>query len=998
MRRRSDHPAQAPTVAAAAINTKDVLPKQGSKVSKSSIATLLSVTLTLVILSLLQSKRSHMRRRDRDLSRSSTRRRTTKSKHQQDRCKSATSHPVLLPASSHSDTFLHMGRMAADAQLLSQSTARSSSHAVAAIRAEHAEPTQMKHSVPSHIDRDRQASPTRSLATSNFDLGPHSSDSRNQYSVNNVAWSLSDSDLPGKRAKVDFVTAWLQQQDTLAGNLEAFDVQVHGAWSESNDRIDQMEEQHRRERHSEFGFQSNPDSQRNQQTAINSGAQWEPRHEHHPSPYYGGAHRGSAYAAHHPPAERLSLVSWEEHRPSCLARSSQHSPMHPTHHYPSEQSHLYTTAWQDRDHDQLSDSLQSYDGIHHPSRTSVGQGHRRSLSLTHADPSPHWHEHQSQSTLSMSPAEQVRHEHHLRRQRAQMLHQQQRQHRYQQQLQYEIYRQDYQYRHGAPHRPNSYYHYEPQQHHNQYGHHHTHPATASLGRAHLRYDSMHRASKVRSVNDLAWERHYFYQLQQHQEEALAEQRRIEALRSKQEQVLQQQPRHRDSLHVPELDPVLRTSSLSRITSSSLSPRTAQALGLSRSKSASVASVRPQGSASTLSLSESGLKRSVVSDCKFLSAGRRLIKRQDAKAATSESARTSDTSSQREGATPLPTLMVHSQESTSSLSRRKTLKDFAPSIRSLARRCSSRFSSRPNSFAGSSSDPIVQFPEGKKAIENPIMRSGHSSPDSSDSAPRLRTVRPSTVVGLQQLTPATSTGHSSKYSSLDPSTFSSSTAPERIPIHRKVTLFRSKTVTLPRAHNVTTHTASAAQMPTTTTAAISSGSTIPVRTKSLNTGASGSLRLANGRGLDLDIVKSRTIANQDSVSASVHRLDDRLIVRGDSSSLSSITGDEDPQKLARHQVLTLLAMGRKNRVSAKTGQVLPHEPLPLPDSLLSSWTTTTTRDHQLSPLALETQDDDELPLQTNTAEAQPSGSEDPCERIAFMLVPKSRYEFQPLVAL
>ncbi|KAF9926997.1 hypothetical protein BGZ67_007799 [Mortierella alpina] len=582
----------------------------------------------------------------------------------------------------------------------------------------------------------------------------------------------------------------------------------------------------------------------------------------------------------------------------------------------------------------------------------------------------------------MSPAEQVRHEHHLRRQRAQMLHQQQRQHQYQQQLQYEIYRQDYRYHHEAAHHPSSYHHYESHQHYQQHHHQQRHPATASLGRAHSRHDferysSMHRSSKVRSVNDLAWERHYFYQLQHHREEALAEQRRIESLRFKQEQQPQQQPQHRDSLHVPELDPVLRTSSLSRITSSSLSPQTAQTLGLSRSKSTSVASVRPQSSASTLSPNEFGLRRSVVSDCRFLSAGRRLIKRQEAKAAPSRSARTSDTDSQREGVTPLPTLMVHSQESTSSLSRRKTLKDFAPSIRSLARRCSSRFSSRPSSFAGSSSDPIVQFPEGKMAIGSPSKRTGHISPVSSDSAPRSRTARPSTVVGFQQFETTTSTGLSSKHNSLDTSTFSSGTAPERIPIHRKVTLFRSKTTTLPRAHSATAHTASTAQ--TTSYTITADGNIAPTRAKSLSTRPSSSLRLANGRGLDLEIYQSKPSADQDAGSAFSHHVDTPLIAHMGraSSPLSNIADDEDPQKLARRQVLTLLAMGRKDRVSAKTGQVLPHTPLPLPDSLLSSWTATTTGEQRLSPLALETRDEDyELPLQTDAVEALQIGVEDP----------------------
>ncbi|KAF9278913.1 hypothetical protein BGZ68_008237 [Mortierella alpina] len=853
----------------------------------------------------------------------------------------------------------------------------------------------MKHCVPTQIYRDRQASPTRSLATPNFDLDPHSSDSRNQYSVNNVAWSLSDSDLPGKRAKVDFVTAWLQQQNMLAAPVETPDVQVHGSWSESNDRINQMEEQHRQERHAEFGFESNPDSQRNQQTAINSGAQWEPRHEHHPSPDYSGAHQGSAYVAHHQPTERFSLVSWEEYQPPHFARPSPYSAMHSVQHCPSEQSHLYTATWQGRDRGQLSNPLGSHDSTLHPSRTSLGQGHRRSLSLTDTDPYPHLQENQGQFLLTMSPAEQVRYEHHLRRQRVQMLHQQQREQRYQQQLQYEMYRQDYQPHAEAAHRPNSYDYYGPQQQFQQHHHHYRHPA--SLGRARSRqeierYSSMHRSSKVRSVNDLAWERHFFYQLQHHQEEALAEQRRIESLRMKQEQQQQQQqqPQYRDSLLVPEQDPVLRTSSLSRITSSSLSPRTAQALGLSRSKSVSVASVRPQSSASTLSPSESGLMRSVVSDCKFLSAGRRLIKRQEAKAAASASARTSDTDSQRESDAPLPTLMVHSQESTSSLGRRKTLKDFAPSIRSLARRCSSRFSSRPNSFAGCSSDPIVQFPEGKKATGNPNMRPGYISPDSSDTSPRTHLTSSGSIVDFQQPETATSLGHASKHNSLDSSTLSYGTGSERIPIHRKVTLFRSKTTTVPRAHSAAAHTAA------------TDGSTTSSRAKSLSARPISSLRLANGRGLDLEIFQSMPSAVLDVKSSSNHHVDAPAIVHmdRDSSPLSNIADDEDPQKLARRQVLTLLAMGRKDRVSAKTGQVLPQTPTPSPDSLLSSWTATTAGEQPLSPLALETRDDEdyEQPLQTDAVGAMQVGGVDPCERIAFMLVPKSRYEFQPLVAL
>ncbi|KAG0197212.1 hypothetical protein BGX28_009289 [Mortierella sp. GBA30] len=476
---------------------------------------------------------------------------------------------------------------------------------------------------------------------------------------------------------------------------------------------------------------------------------------------------------------------------------------------------------------------------------------------------------------------------------------------------------------------------------------------------------------------------------------------------------QMQKRHAKDLHATEQDPVLRTSSLSRIASSSPSPRGAQALGLSRSKSVSVAGAGSQsftrkGRGPGLQpSSESGRVKSVVSECKFLATGFRLIKRTEKAALegtpTSEADNACEHSPGAAAASPITAMpMVQAQESATSLSRKKTLKDLGPSLRSLARRCSSRFGSRPSSYAGSSSDPVLQLSEGKVATGSLSMRTSHASSITSHDFTRQPRPEPHVIADLQQWRSELQLGSISGPSPVSPS-IANDIAPERVPIHRRVTLFRSKTTTLAGTRTAAStnaiHTAETTP-PNATNGAASPPSPPVPRSKSVRMRPQSILRLANGRGLDLDMLQPKPITDSPGpihgeqsacdLKSSMVLSDPSMSATGLYSSLAH-TDDDDPQEAVRRQVLALLALGRKERISAKTGQVIPQSP--------SLGLSSAAKQEHLSPLALEAQE--ELPHKTDAVsqlKEQKNEEEDPCERIAFMLVPKSRYEFQPLVVV
>ncbi|KAF9317871.1 hypothetical protein BG003_000183 [Podila horticola] len=525
----------------------------------------------------------------------------------------------------------------------------------------------------------------------------------------------------------------------------------------------------------------------------------------------------------------------------------------------------------------------------------------------------------------LTPAEKARHEYQMRRERQQIQHLQHRQQQIQQQYQ------------GYP---------VPRH-------------LASLPNDHLKYSSR------RSAHDLAWERHSFYQQQQYQEEIIAERKQKEAM----------QPHHQlwqqSGPNVHEQDLVARTSSLNRITSSSLSPKTAQELGLSRSKTVSAhgeqkrVNVVKRAESSATSKPSKGktfvpadlnswpqpspprpstpreAAKSILADCPVFSAGKRLMRKSDSKVNLDQKSDKDQPSSDE--ITP------------SSLARKKTLKDLGPSLKSLARRYSARL--RPSSYAGSSSDLIIHFPEDSKAIKTHSLTTGTSYSPASDPA-----TLSDGVVDLEQLQ------QSIQY--LTPT--------ERVPIHRRVTLYRPEIMT-----------------PSTSPSDdFNENQTLPTnpsleRTQSLCASLkkqdSLTLRFANGRGLDLTMFEppKPAVAAEEEVQRSTTALDGALpsIIHSAPPTGTTPTkrsGPEDEQEWTRRQVVAILAMGRKERVSAKTGQSIPRVQGP-----------SSSAKAPLSPLALETQEDP-----VPEASVQP----DPCEQISFMLVPKSRYEFQPFVAV
>ncbi|KAF9541303.1 hypothetical protein EC957_003259 [Mortierella hygrophila] len=657
--------------------------------------------------------------------------------------------------------------------------------------------------------------------------------------------------------------------------------------------------------------------------------------------------------------------------------------------------------------------------------------------------------------------------------------------------------------HPRPHLPSIVMHQHQQQ--------HRHPSDLR----HSIVSSPKTSNVSRSAHDLAWERHCYYQQQQIQEDALAERKLIE----QQQQHVQQQKRPQrplssveGGLQVPLLQGsssvVVRTSSLSRVSSisttavtggnaaSTIGRRTAVgkvalgSSGLSRSVSTSAimdakARAAKKDKSSHPNLKKNGKESPTTEtetkpsamDCKFLRlfrsdsklSAKKMVSANTESPSASTQAQTASSKEQStvpvivtiqplDSTTPAPSPAT----ATTGLNRRRTLKDLAPSIRSLARRCSSRFSSnnsssRPNSFAGSSSDPMVQFADGK-ALEggnNSLLMTTSYLPLklSLTSLPRSLVPGPDGIVDLQQAASPSSSSLSVKYfppaSASTPSLSLSDMVPsppqkeqqeQRVPVHRKVTLFRSKTLSLAKSSLRLTSSPPTSHADDTIDTTPSNGMTAADdhdddynnnnnnnNNRNSSTRANSlpsrrrrqrdSLRLANGHGLDFDTFLPPTTTDsnvptssaEDEVSAvekSTNDLESALPGAGLGRSTTPpvlpaivTTGsrfvDMEQQQKARRQIISLLAMGRKDRISAKTGHSMKSG-----SSTASSPTTPTTAStlattlSQLSPLALEAQED--LFVTPATAEEKEGGEEDPCEKIAFMLVPKSRYEFQPLV--
>ncbi|KAF9159644.1 hypothetical protein BGX21_011599 [Mortierella sp. AD011] len=923
-------------------------PVQGFKVSRSAIATLLSVTLTMIILSLLQNKKRHIRRRTRSLREGPRRHR--RSKHHRDEYKTYSLDRSTNPLYSQS----------------SRTTALTLTDSMT----ESAHSPTLSHTLPNHfsggdatkpdygptsytpsynVDSDHQSTAPSSPAMPNIKLG-HNSSTPNLYGGNGMNWSLSDGHLPGTQTKNDLVAAWLTQQNFTIDTTNSYDATHHTVIG-YNENIHKADRQyhshhlyHRQHQSHDSMYDTSRETPNESRQYHRANQQYEYYNQslpHLPRPVSPSLTSNSAldYPSQHYHRSRRQLVQppsphWQDQR-----------------HY---SVHHYRPHRNIPEHGQARHSFQPpphrYDII---AADGVGQDQGRSLSLTLSNrPRGQYSDHYIPSPPpkhdELSPAEQARHEHQLRRQWYQMHHQYIQQHR-QHQQQHQQFNHHYRREHHH-HAPNSNAHF-----------YHTQSMAAVISGQPL---SSHYSPESRTVNDLAWERHCYYQQQQHMEEALAERKRMEmqvcqeqqGLRQGMQQEMQQRSRQ-DGLSPPEPDFAAWTDSLNRLPSSSLSPNTAKALGLSRSRSLCSIFGDWGANSNEKRLSRGSMRmKSKASDGKGLSASFRHMRKNESK--DLETANVGDDGDVEKDLSVLQPVPV--SKTAAPLTRKSTLKSIAPSIRSLARRCSSRFGNRPYSFAGTSSDPDKRSEANDFNTPQILVSEESKIQDSQQTSQNMV----SAVKRSLPTTPVTTT-----FQLLG-------AKPERVPVHRKVTLYRSKTMThsskpmLKANELITKHSRSATDGPSTI-----------LQTQSSPASPHSSLRLANGRGLDLPMVNSRPQLSDlfiQNVERSSNELEESLPTN---ESVLGHASELEQENEIRRQIIEILAMGRKERISARTGQAIGV----YPESKLSTIS--------LSPLALEAQEIPPIdPVEALNEEV------DPCERIAFMLVPKSRYEFQPLIAV
>ncbi|KAF9900231.1 hypothetical protein EC991_007704 [Linnemannia zychae] len=542
----------------------------------------------------------------------------------------------------------------------------------------------------------------------------------------------------------------------------------------------------------------------------------------------------------------------------------------------------------------------------------------------------------------------------------------------------------------------------------------------------------------RSAEELAWERHNYYLRLQAEEEEL-----IERLQSDRNQSRGHRTQNKTLNHIwqprPDASFVARTGSLNRLSSPSLlSSETSRVLGLCRtstlsavkkigfakkdaiSRSSRPASPLPAPSNSNNYANNSNnytinpTAHSNIDDDSILTLGLTIHSYERATTPATTTSRTAASASSStffsfSPKSPSPSIM-----GTSSLPSKKLIKGhLGPSLKSLARRCSTRFcrSSRSNSYAGPSDVTVTEYLQGRRSLgSHPLQHkqqklSGH-------------------LYDFKQL-PAGPTGGSTEISKSSggpqESRHRRSMTNERVPVHRTVTLFRSKSTRAPSS------TKKYDDHP----APIVTVLDLPYRPHR------NSLRFANGRGLDFSSTPSLTTAS----SASSHSSRSSVDVKGStmsSSLLSSVAEDNkeiapmttttlveaigvpsstmivssvnpssvldlEEHESMRQQIVAILSLDRndmRRRLSSRpksrsTTPGLSQDPT---EGQLEQ------QQHQqplqlecLSPLAVEAQD--VLPEDPQTIKEQEVAAElaDPCEHIAFMLVPKTQYEFQPLIA-
>ncbi|KAI1314419.1 hypothetical protein EDD11_002206 [Mortierella claussenii] len=551
---------------------------------------------------------------------------------------------------------------------------------------------------------------------------------------------------------------------------------------------------------------------------------------------------------------------------------------------------------------------------------------------------------------------------------------------------------------------------------------------------------------IRPAHELAWERHNYYKRLQYEEERMV-------LRMHQQKLEQQCQRQqyssaasstspsRLSRHCPQ-DPVARTGSLNRLAASPslLSADTSRVLGLCRSNTLSKTCKRKstvkKESAATTAVVASSAFRGSPKKTDHDAIEKDMITETIFDSVYYDTAPFSVKPTSSETTTTMTTTVPSTSLSLGRLGRKKTLKEhLTPPLRSLARRCSTRFGggshgsangsgSRPKSFSGARSDPIVECPQGRRSLGSRsgamasammIGGSGHMC----DFKPLQAGPETTEMLKQNQLqqeaaaTATTTTGQGSPHVDKNASD---------VPVHRKVTLLRSKTT---RASSPAFKASfeEAGRM-------VARTETLPYgNNKDNKVNKNNSLRLANGRGLNF----STSVAPPNYIEQQLHG----MTMDGGYLSTEAETEADDTleHESMRKQIVAILSLGRKDlrrRSSSSAGRSrnASTPALSSPSTSSSSSSTSSTCPsssfssmHCLSPLAVEAQED-LYPVQEHEQEHaeqlvakedemgieqekpfDKSGSltaghsemqEDPCEKIVFMLVPKSRYEFQPLV--
>ncbi|KAG0224557.1 hypothetical protein BGW41_005052 [Actinomortierella wolfii] len=708
-------------------------------------------------------------------------------------------------------------------------------------------------------------------------------------------------------------------------------------------------------------------------------------------------------------------------------------------------------------------------------------GHRRSLSLTnvgstykpiHTTPAPHsptalnsGHrdsflpnalEPEVLGTGTMSPAELAREQHRLHRERYQLHHQQLKQQQQQQQMPH----QHYYHRSASPipvvssnGRPIRGMSPSPT------------PAAISATTIYPMSESLSISHK-RTAHQLAWDRHNFYQQQQFEEDARVER---DAQMAYQQQVtmrdrtgyningsrpvslvssigsssnigrslsdgrIHQSPSHPqrqyfgNMLHV-ENEAVMRTSSLSRSVASSLSPHTAQALGIQRARTTGSAH-RPEkrwsGWFSQRSNKGSDVVVESLTSCSSISHSGGMIERVIRKASVRFRKPKSTPPPlghmdrrplslacdiRRETLAPsTPTLIISSDqtvdattttveptitdpaEARKSMSALRGLSPSLPSLRSLARRCT--LSARPKSYAAPSSnhhhslsvlaleaqdnlsDKQMEDKDGKEkqkvstssslGVINAKTKARHQSISLSETSLAVLKEAEQQKQGKegQEVKYFPPTGAATAAVNQN-SGISDSLPKEKPRVHRRVTLNRSNTVGRPRSY---LHPQQQRSSGLSSSPVISSSLMLP--------GFGDSMRLANGRGIEFskDGCHSSTDQSTASLLSANGEYTQATVTTTTATGLSAV--DSEESRRTNEQVATLLAAASRRNGTASS-------------RLMATQQDQVQQQQQQPSYAL------------SSATAEVDGDRtlvDPYADIAFMLVPKSKYAFQPLTS-